>query len=218
MSLPTKYDRRIKRALNLRAVWEPGDSISLGDIVTRDRRGIFTDEGRLSDFGLVFRKKKSRGKSLSFNAQGVSTALFQNGAQVDAAILNKNAAASVEVQFNREDSYMLRTPVLKGEDIDNLLQLGRAIKNVPGWEFRRFYIVWKVLTATKFTFLGSHRKGRSIKFSGKGSAVLNFLNVGATAGLTASGTQSLEVKIVGEGGPVVMGVARVRKNGRIVRV
>lgn len=218
MSLPAKYDRRIKRALNLHAVWEPGDSIALGDIVTRDRGGTFTDESRLSDFGINFRKKRSRAKSLSFNAQGVSTLLFQGGEPINASALNRNASASVEVRFERESTYLLRTPALRGEDIDDLLQVGRAVKKLPDWEFRRFYIVWKVLTASKFTFLGSRRKGRSITFAGKGGAVLKFLDVGATAGLTVSGTQSLEVKIVGTGGPVVIGVARVKKNGRIVRV
>ena len=103
---------------------------------------------RLSDFGITFRKKKPQAKSLSLDAQGVSTLLFQSGAQVDASALNKNANASVEVKFERENTYLLRTPVLHGEDIDNLLQVGRAVKGLRDWEFRRFYVVWKALTSS----------------------------------------------------------------------
>ena len=47
MSLPRKYARRIRRVLGLRAVWQPGAVVELGDIVTL-RRGIFVPVESLS--------------------------------------------------------------------------------------------------------------------------------------------------------------------------
>ena len=67
--LPVKYDKRLRKVLGYHAVWEPGATISLGDVVTL-KNGIFTDVDRLSDLGVRFRKERREEAQLTLNAQG----------------------------------------------------------------------------------------------------------------------------------------------------
>lgn len=216
MSLPSKYDRRIKLAMGMRAVWEPGTTIALGDVVTL-KDGIFTDIAHLKkDFAVGFRSGRSQDKSLTLNARGVSTTVVQGGVSVpDLASLAPTAKADASIQFERRDTYFLRTPELKGKDIDNLRQVGRAVAKIPDWSHRDYYIVWKVLSAKQFTFLGNLSKKRAINFSGTGRAIIKFLTLGLSAGVAKTSTVDMDIEIVGAGGPIVIGVTRVKKNGQL---
>jgi hypothetical protein len=216
MSLPKKFDRRLKSALGLRAVWEPGSEVKLGDVLLL-RQGIFTDIARLQDFGIRFRRVRAGERSLSLEAQGVRTTLLQGGVEVSsAAQLAADRSATLEVRFERKDTYFLRTPALTGEEIDDLFQVGRAARDVAEWNHRDFYVVTKLLRASSFTFLGSLSKNRAVTFAGQGRYIKKLLEAGATARVQVTGSTNLDVRIVGRGGPVAMGVARVRPTGRVV--
>ena len=66
--IPQKYDKRLRNVLGYRAVWEPGASIALGDVVTM-RKSLFNDVATLADWGITFRKKKRKAARLTLNAQ-----------------------------------------------------------------------------------------------------------------------------------------------------
>jgi hypothetical protein len=215
MSLPKKYDRRIRRVLGLRAVWHPGAVIELGDIVML-RRGVFVPVEALSDFGVSFRKKRGRETELTLNAQGVSDTLIQGGAEVASAEdLRPGVPAQLEISFDRNDTYYLRTPRLVSTAMDNLAAVGRAAARLSDWDFRRNYIVWRVLQATQFTFIGSRRKGRKIVFSGSGKAVAKLLAGGGSGGVTKTSSRKLDLEMIGAGGPIAIGVTRIRRDGKL---
>jgi len=215
MSLPKKYDRRIRRVLGLRAVWQPGAVIDLGDIVTL-RRGVFVPVEALSDFGITFRKKRGKETALTLNSQGVSETLLQGGAEIeDVRDLKQNTTAQLEISFGRKDAYYLRTPTLTSTAMDNLAAVGRAAARLEAWDFRRNYIVWKVFVAKQFTFVGSHQKNRKIVFSGRGKAVAKLLTTGLSGGITKTSSRKLDLEIIGAGGPIAIGVTRVRRDGKL---
>jgi len=212
--LPVKYDKRLMQVLGYRAVWEPGASISLGDIVTR-KNGIFTDIDRLSDHGVTFRKETRKEAELSLNAQGVSETLFQFGAEVpSAADLVPSAKASLTIKFNSENSYHLKTTKLTGADIGNLAAVGRQIAQLDGWRFRDYYVVWRILIAKDFTFLGSIRRNREVSFSGTGKAIVKYLESGVSTHISRTRSMKLDLELIGATGPIAIGVTRFKQNGR----
>jgi len=215
MSLPKKYAQRIRRVLGLRAVWLPGAVIDLGDIVTL-RRGVFVPVEALSDLGVSFRRRRGREARLTLNSQGVSETLFQTGTELgDVAELKPNLSARLEIEFARSDSYSLRTPALNSVAMDNLASVGRAIAKRSDWDFGRNYIVWKVLQAKQFTFIGTRSKNRKISFSGNGKALAKLLTTGVSTGITRTSSRKLDLEIIGEGGPIAIGVTRVRRDGKL---
>jgi hypothetical protein len=207
-----RYDKHLVRSLGLHAVWEPGSSVSLGDVVTR-KAGIFVDVGRLSDDGVTFRTEKSQTRSLNLTSQGVRTVLFQGQVQVPSpGDLKPAVAATLDIQFEKQQTYFLRTPELTGEEIGDLRVVGRKIAKLTDWRFADYYVVWKVLSAKSFTFLGSLKAKRSVTVSGSGAAIAKFLANGATVGITKAA--SVDMEIVGSGGAVALGVTRIAKNGQ----
>ena len=215
MSLPKKYARRIRQVLGLRAVWQPGAIIDLGDIVTL-RRGVFVPIEALSDFGVSFRRKRGKEAELTLSSQGVSETLFQAGEQVgDIAGLKPGAKAQLEIRFGHSNAYYLRTPKLSSTAMDNLASVGRAVAKLPEWDFGRNFVVWKVLQAKQFTFIASRQKNRKIVFSGSGKALAKLLTSGVSAGVTRTSSKKLDLEIIGAGGPIAIGVTRIRRDGKL---
>lgn len=215
MGLPEKFDNRLKENLALRAVWLPGTEIELGAVMQHED-GKFRRVANLSDFGVPFRSRKLSGKvSLAFQARGVRSTVLQAGAEVDPMHIDAKAKAEFKIEFKSKDTYFIRTPQLSAVGISNLLRVGRAIKELPGWRHKDYFIASEVYRAKEFLFLGSRSKNKTIRFGGLGSAILDFINVGASAKVARVSASSVGVEIIGEGGPVAMNVARFKKDGRI---
>ena len=215
MGLPEKFDNRLKDNLGLRAVWLPGTEIGLGDVL-QHKDGIFRPIGNLSDFGVSFRSKKLGGKvSLKFQARGVSSTVLQAGVAIDTTLMDPNANAELKVEFKSKNTYFIRTPQLAGIGISDLMKIGSAIKGRPGWRHKDYFIAWRVYRATEFVFLGSQSKNMTVRFRGLGSAILEFLTVGASANVAKVTASSVTVEIIGEGGPVAMNIVRIKKDGQI---
>ena len=182
--LPRKYDRRIRSVLDYRAVWPPGETVSLGDYGTLDD-GLFTDLGSLSEWDISFTRESRKAARLKLNAQGVSETLIQAGAVVPSAgQLKANVDAQLNVKFGRTDTYALTTTELTGADIGNLARVGREIAKILDWPHGRYWIVYRILHAKDFTFLGSIKKNREVTLSGKGRAIARHLELGVTSGIT----------------------------------
>jgi hypothetical protein len=87
--------------------------------------------------------------------------------------------------------------------------------DLDDWRFRDYSIVWKLLSAKDFVFLGSSTRKASVTFSGTGSAILKFLTLGLSAGVKRTSSQSMGLEIAGKGGPIAIGVVTIGRNGRI---
>jgi hypothetical protein len=215
MGLPERFDNRLKNNLGLRAVWLPGTEIQLGDVLKR-KEGIFEPIGNLGDFGVNFRSKELGGKmSLKFQARGVSSTVLQGGVQINPTQIDAKADAELKIEFKSENTYFIRTPQLVGVGISNLMEVGKAVKVLPNWRYKEYYIASKVYRAKEFVFLGSQSKNRTVRFRGLGNAILDFLTVGASTNLARVTESNVTIEIIGEGGPVAMGIARIKKDGQI---
>ena len=216
MSLPKRFDSKVKRGLGLHAVWPPGDPIEIGDVMTR-QNGIFHPIDNVSNFGVTPDLQEFPDqRSLSFEAAGTVTTTIQGGVQVDPTDLDANASAKVEIEFKRNDSYFIRTSELTGVEIENVRTTLRALRTHPEWRHGKFFIVWQLYNAANFSFLGTEKKNKKISFGGKGKAILKFLTMGATAGLTRTSTGSVTVDLTGKRGPIVMALLRIKKNGELI--
>jgi hypothetical protein len=68
-----------------------------------------------------------------------------------------------------------------------------------------------VYEAEGFSFIGTEAKRRSLEISGKGAGILGFLTAGASLGLKNSG--NVDVKVLGLGGTLAIGLVRIKKDG-----
>ena len=64
-------------------------------------------------------------------------------------------------------------------------------------------------------FVHSGAKNRKVIFSGSGRALARLLTQGASAGVTKTSGHKLDLELVGAGGPLAIGVTRIRRDGRL---
>ena len=121
----------------------------------------------------------------------------------------------MKIAFTEQNGYFLRTPDLTGTQIDNLLGVANEVVSVPNWKYGKYFIAHTVYRAEEFVFLASKAKRRTVKFGGVGKAILSFLSLGLSAQLEKTSAQSLTVEIVGRGGPVALGIARIKRSGEL---
>jgi hypothetical protein len=213
MSLPKAYNRHMMKALRARAVWMPGDNLTVGKVVQRAARGVFEPVAKLEDYGVNYSTSTYSDKSLDLRSSGVTEKVFQFDVQVDQDQLDLEAEAKVVVEFKKEFEFALKTPTLKGTNLEGLAQIGQALAGAAHWKHDKHFLVYESYEAGQFTFLGTQSRASKIEVSGKGSGIISFLTAGASVGLKKSG--KTEVDLVGAGGPVAMNLVRITQNGEL---
>jgi hypothetical protein len=216
MAIPKKYDRQMRRNWGMRAVWFPGTKVSVGDIVKRAKDGTFQRAAKLKDFGISFETTTSEALKTGFKSAATKMTVIQLGAQVPDTNVEADVDAKVQIEFTKDESFSVATPIGTVETLENLLAIGATVRDLPTWEHRKWFIVRQVLTAKGFSVLGSEKKGRKIEFSGKGKAVLDFVQFGLSAGIDKTSSSALDVEFIGTKGPLAMDLAQIKKNGSVV--
>jgi len=215
MNLVKKYDKTLRRRAALRAVWLPGTQVRVGDILIL-KDGALVSVGNLEDAQIDFTVSAiGEAQSINLQSKGVSKILTQHGATVSLTQLDTNAEAQLKILFKHENSYFLRTPSLSGTGMDNALGVARKIAELPSWDHLDNYVVHKVWSAKDFVFLGNMDNTSEIEFNGKGEFIKNIVTNGISSGLSINGGHSINLEIMGESGPIVMQVFRVKRNGEI---
>jgi hypothetical protein len=213
-TLPEAYDKQLFRSLGARAVWLPGETVLLGDVVVR-RNGRFNKVAHINSFGAQMQTLSHSDTSLDLSSTSVSQTIFQAGVQLsDTSKLDLSADASVKLEFTGKSQFLLKTPTLSGGSIQNMLEIAGKVAGQANWQHDKFFIVHELYTAVDWSFLGTKEKSAAVEFSGKGAAVLSFLSAGVTFGLKSSG--AIEVKILGKGGAIAQNVARVKRDGELL--
>lgn len=211
MSLPERYGKRLRQALGAIAVWQPGDSVAIGAIMKKEG-GRFNQIDQISRFTNLATTAKHQDKSLDLVSKGTKQRIIQAGVELpSAAALDLTAEASLKYEFSRAFEYVLKTPTLKGEHITNVNQIAGAVKNHAEWRHKEFYLVHEIYDAEEFSFVGSETRKGNLSISGKGAGILGFLTAGASVGLTSTG--DVQLKLLGKGGTLAMGLVRIMKDG-----
>lgn len=215
MSLVKKYDNTLRRRVALRAVWLPGTEVRVGDILIM-KNGALASAGNLADEKIDYKVRSiGSAQSIKLQSSGVSQRLTQNGNDISVSKLDAKGEAELKLRFKEENSYFLRTPALSGEGLEGAIGIARKIAELPSWDHLRNYVVHKVWRAMDFVFLGNLEGSTEISFKGKGEYIRNIISHGITYGLSVNGGHSMNLEVMGESGPVVMQVFRVKRNGDI---
>lgn len=214
MSLPRKFDAALQKAIGARAVWMPGRPIAIGDVVVR-RDDQFFEGGTLSDFGAAMVVKPHAPiNGVNIRSSKTRQTIIQAGVEVSQIEgVAEDIEAKVKYQFDGATEFVARTPQLAGDSIQNMFIVAATVAAHPLWKHGKYYIVEQTLTADDWSFIGSDKSSSSFEVSGKGSAIKQFLNVGASAGL--SKTSNVGLDMLGVSGPVGMMLVRVRKDGSL---
>ena len=213
MSLPKNYGSRLRSSLGAIAVWLPGSPVRIGSIMVRDD-GQYRLASHLDEFTSNMQFAVHQDKSLDLVSKGTRQRLFQAGVELPStAKLDLTAEATIKFEFDKSFEYVLKAPTLKGQHITNMLQIANSVGAAPGWQHNRFYIVYELYEAEQFTFLGTQSSKREFEFSGKGAGILGLLTAGAAVGLQSTG--DVEVKILGQGGALAIGLVRVKGGGNL---
>lgn len=211
MSLPERFNRRVRQVIGANAVWLPGTPMPLGTVMVRGE-GRFRTFSKLTNFGASIESEPHLDRNLNFSSTGTRETLIQGNAELkDSSKLDLSAEAKLKIEFSKKFEYTVKAPTLKGEHITNLDQICATVASHAAWKHDRFYIVFEVYSAEQFSFIGTESSKSAIEFSGKGSSIQSFLAAGASAGLTRTG--NADITILGKGGPLAMGLVRVKKDG-----
>ena len=210
MSLPDRFNKRVRQAIGANAVWLPGTPIALGSVLVKGE-GRFRPFSDLSSFGVQTDSLPHLDRNLSLASTGTRQTLIQGGAEVKEQALDLTAEAKLKIEFTRSFEYTMKSETLKGQTIKDLAKVASVVSKHADWKHDKYYIVYELYVAGQFSFIGTEKSGSTIELSGKGSDVQSFLSVGASVGLKKTGTA--DVTIIGQGGPVAMGLVRIKKNG-----
>ena len=212
MSLPNRFNRRVRQTIGANAVWMPGTPTPLGSVLVRGE-GRFRPFAKLADFGATFQTEAHLDRDLNFSSTGTKETLLQANAELkNSSQLDLSGDATLKIQLTRKFEYTVKAPTLKGQHIPNLIDVAPVVASHPNWKHDRYYIVYEVYTAEQFSFIGSEESGSTIELSGKGSAIMSFLAAGVSAGLTKTGTA--DIVLLGKGGQLAMGLVRIDKKGK----
>ncbi len=215
MSLIKKYDKTLRRRVALRAVWLPGTEVRIGDIMLL-KDGALVSLGNLIDENIQYTASFiGEAQSLNLQSKGVSQSLIQNGAKISLSKFDSAIDAELKISFKEENSYYLRTPIMKGAGMDQAMTVARKIAKLPHWDHLKNYVVHKIWRAEEFTFLGNLEGNSEVSFKGKGEFIRNILSNGITSGVSKAGNRNMSLDITGKSGPIVMQVFRVKRNGDI---
>ncbi len=213
MSLPRKFDSALQKSIGARAVWLPGSPIAIGDVMVR-RDDRFFKGGTLAQFGATMEVKPHAPiNGVNIRSTKTKQTIIQAGAEVTQIEgVADEIEARVRYEFAGETEFIAKTPNLQGDSIQNMFIVAATVAAHPAWKHSKFYIVEQTLTADDWAFVGSDKASSKFELSGKGSAIKQFLTVGASVGLTK--TSNVGVEFMGSG-PVGMMLVRVRKDGSL---
>ena len=211
MSLPDRFNRRVRQTIGANAVWLPGTTTPLGSVLVRGE-GRFRPFGKLADFGAAFQTEPHLDRDMNFSSSGTKETIIQANAELkNSSQIDLNAEATLKIELTRKFEYTVKSPTLKGQHIPNLIDVAPIVAAHAKWKHDKYYIVYEVYVADQFSFIGSEKSGSKILLSGKGSSIMSFLAAGASVGLTKTG--NADITLLGKGGPLAMGLVRIKKDG-----
>jgi hypothetical protein len=81
----------------------------------------------------------------------------------------------VRFELAGKSQFVLKTPTLSGESIQNMLEIAGKLMGLANWKHDKFFIVEELYSAVDWSFIGTKEKASTVEFSGQGGAVLSFL-------------------------------------------
>lgn len=207
------YDRLLRDALGCRAVWPPVlTPVGLGDFGVVDG-GVFRRLGNVAEFGLDFAVEHGPPSRLDLHSADARLTRLAG----DVALPVDRVAAGVRVEFTRSDGFVLRCERVELAQIADLGALARRLLGARAPDGRRWRplawrLVWQVYTGRDVLFLAARSAGSHVELHARGAGPSPLTG---GAGLAARRSVGLGLEVVGESGPIGLGLARVRLVGGV---
>jgi hypothetical protein len=207
MGIPNQFNDIIKNHLNVFAAWIPiVNKYGLGDYgIFAD--GVFSKLGNIKDdFQVSFTEGSGAEASIDFTSSATTVRKFNAGAQVD-VIPAATVDAKVEVGFQNENSFMVKSPVVTVAVIENVNAVAMQLKATGKWD-GMWKVVYQVYSAQDAVIVSTVSPNTTLTFGGDVNA-LEKLKLG-NAGVNISSDKALGLNIQGKSGVIGLGLFRIK--------
>lgn len=207
MGLPNQFNDIIKKNLNVFAAWMPiVNQYRLGDYgVIAD--GVFAKLGNVADeYQVTISESSGNAASIDFTSEGASLIKLAGGAKV-AAIPAGEANASIEIEFSKEKSFLVKSPEITVTIIDNVNEIANKLKESGNWD-GKWKVVYQVYHAVDPVIVSTIDAGTKLNFNGDASA-LGQMKLGS-AGVNLGTNKALGLNINGKNGIIGLGLFRIK--------
>ncbi|WP_153796935.1 hypothetical protein [Foetidibacter luteolus] len=208
MGIAKDFNNVIESQINVFAAWLPvTNTFKIGDYgIFSD--GVFTKMGNIKDeFGIDIKEGKGPDSKIDFSSEGTSVFRFAAGAQVD-VIPSGAVDAKVTFKFEREKSFLVKSPVISVDTMENVNEVGKKLIELPDWE-NRFKVVYQTYFAKDAVVISTVTKDTEINFSGDVTA-LQQLNVGSTS-VEFNSKKELGLSVQGKEGVIGLGLFQIKR-------
>lgn len=211
MSSARALAKLFRDRFSMHIAWVPAaTSIRLGDYgLWRD--GIFTPIGNVAEFGVSLRTEPGREIRLDFVSTVASTTTLAGGARVP-ALPAADVDAEAQLRFADAESFIVKVARLRSTRITNVAEMSRRLVDAPGWRWT-YKVVRELFVGDDVLIVATTEKNTSVTLRGKATALAALQAGSASAGVSVSADKALGLSIAGQGGPVGLGLFRVRLSG-----
>lgn len=207
MGLPKQFNDAIESQLNVFAAWLPvTNAYQLGDYgIIAD--GVFAKMGNIKEFAVDFVRGQGKEASIDFTSASTKVTNFAAGVEVD--VIPEGAVnAKVSFKFEREKSFLIKSPSINVDTIENVNEVGNKLMDHPKWD-RKFKVVFQTYFAKEVAIMSTIDANTEIIFDGDVKA-LQKLNVGnVNVGFSSNRKLGLELK--GTEGVIGLGLFQIVK-------
>jgi hypothetical protein len=209
MAIPNQFNDIIQQHLNVHAAWLPiTNNYTLGDYgIFSD--GVFMKMGNIQEFDVSFTQSDGPDASLDFTSASTTIVKFAAGVEVD-VIPSAAIDAKITFKFENEKSFLVKAPVIKVSEIQNVNQVATKLKEVRNWE-KKWKVVYQVYHALDPVILSTISAGTAVTFSGDVNAFQS-LRVGS-ASVDVGTNKELGLKILGKSGIIGLGLFKLKLIG-----
>ena len=209
MGLPKQFNDVIESQLNIFAAWLPvTNTYQLGDYgIIAD--GVFAKMGNIKEFGVAFIEGKGNEAKIDFTSASTKVTNFAAGVEVN--VIPEGAVnAKVTFKFEKEKSFMVKSPAINVSTIENVNEVGTKLMNHPKWELK-FKVVHQTYFAKEAAIFSTIDAGTEISFNGDVKA-LQQVNVG-NINVGFNSTRKLGLELQGKEGIIGLGLFQIGKKG-----
>ena len=165
MGLAESYNDALYDNLQVYAAWFPVvNTIKIGDFgVIED--GVFRPLGNIAKFGINPTTAPGPDAEIDFVSAGTSVTKFVAGAKVDRLPPVADLDAKLELEFNKENSCLLKAK-LSVLDMQDIHGVAKRLKDLDEWE-NNFKVVSSIYTGDKCVIVACRDAGSKVSFSAK---------------------------------------------------
>lgn len=210
MTIVSQTSHAIRSQLAAHVAWMPlANTFELGDFGLV-RGGLFGKLGNIAKLGVEFTRQSKPGTRFEFRSEGAVDVVIAGAgaANVHAAKLG----ASVKFYFRDENSVLLRAKTIELQEMDDLLSVAKQLHTHPDWRWK-YRVVRKIWHAENGVFITTGAGGADIEFTGSASAIEQLCLGDARAEVSVKCATNVGLSLIGQSGPVALGLFRVRLGG-----